>query len=75
MVASLLPVEGASSGVDDVPRERFIDVRGRFWPALGRVEPLSGAVVADLGGFLGGASGGGNSTSCVRSRRVRGTHS
>lgn len=75
LVESLLPVEEASSGVEDVPRERFMELRGRFWPALGSVAVLGGAVVADLAAFFGGASGAGNSTSCVRSSRESGTHS
>ena len=54
-------------------RERA-EGRGLFWPArCGGA--LGAAVVVVLVAFLGGASGAGHSTSCVRSSRLRGTHS
>ena len=55
-----LPVEGASSGVEEISRE-MAEGRGRFWPATD-LRVLEGAVT-DFGGFLEGGSAGGHSTS------------
>ena len=64
-----LPVEGASSGVEETSRE---DGRGRL-SDLGTV--FWGGAVGALVAFLEGGSGAGHSTSWVRSKRVGGTHS
>lgn len=66
-------MDALSSGVSEFLRE-LVNTRGRFWPVLGRVAALGGGGAA-FWDFLGGASGGGHSTSWVRSSRDKGTHS
>ena len=63
---AVLPLEGASSGVEEISRE-MAEGRGRFWPAIDlRAADLEGGGM-DFGGFLGRGSTGGHSTSWVRS--------